>query len=287
VNRAGVKAGGIAKRMGRVGLVLALAYVLCGCSPPADNSRVDTAGTPVDSAGRAWQTLAAAATTDMADGSFSVKIYVHVKHALSSADLTVNGDVTADGKAAFTIRAGRESYSLYQQGTRAYYRYGDAWVKLDKPMDLGWFSDYLSLFERARADRTGLTRLPEKFVGGQFCDVYQAVLPNTADVASTALMASLSHTERSPNCTGSSITTRLVRASSASTDGNGSRENNVLYTFAVGRDDHALHQVTTTAVVGTDAGGTLTTVTTDVIFFNLKAVQQVSVPQGLPTSATS
>jgi hypothetical protein len=284
VHRTCFEAGGIASRMGRVGLVLALVYVLCGCSPPADDHRVNTAGVPVDSARRAWQTLAAAATTDMADGSFSVKIYVHVKHALSSGDLTVHGDVTADGKAAFTIQSGREIYNLYQQGTRAYYRYDGTWMKMDKAIDLGWFSAYLSLIERAQADKTGLTRLPETFVGGHFCDVYQAVLPATADVVPTALSSSLSGIERSSNRS-EAIATR--GAASASTDGDGAQESNVLCTFAVGRDDHALHQVTTTAVVGTDAGGALTTVTTDVIFFNLKAVQQVPVPQGLPTSATS
>ncbi|MCL6632335.1 MAG: hypothetical protein K6T63_06830 [Alicyclobacillus herbarius] len=222
---------------------------LPGCTPPADSNQVQSIqAVRVTSPNRAWNALEQAAAKDAKVQSYNVKIYVHALHPTSSGDLTVHGSVGTNQDAIFQIRVGRESYQVYQTRDRGYYEYGGVWQAWKHPLTLRWFNDYESLLRWAEQHHCSLQRRPQKFVGGEFCTVYQVWIP-----------AKLGDPPGPWRSLGRPV-------------------GDALYTFAVGNRDGALYQVTTTQSLATTSG--LTTLTTDAIFSDLGAGIQVEPPSG-------
>ncbi|MCL6625832.1 hypothetical protein [Alicyclobacillus shizuokensis] len=244
-------------RLGRAGLVVTTSLALAGCTPAVDPNAIQPLqSSPVSSSSSVWTALDTATARAAEASSYQVKVYVHARHGATSGDLSVHGSVGANGAADFQVRAGRESYEVYRDGTGNYYAYQDVWHKLDHPLDLNWFGEYRNLLNWAQDHDQPLSERPRKFVGGEFCRVYEVSLPATVwrrmdslwDGAGTALRA----------------------------------QGDTLFTFAVGISDDRLHQVTTTQSIASASGAT--TMTTDVIFFNYNDVSQVAVPSGLPAA---
>ncbi|WP_067931442.1 hypothetical protein [Alicyclobacillus kakegawensis] len=240
-----------------IGMVAVISLSLAGCTPAVDpNATQPLQASPVSSAPSVWTALDTATARAAEASSYQVKVYVHARHGATSGNLSVHGSIGADGAADFQVQAGRESYEVYRDGTGGYYAYQDTWHKLDHPLDLNWFAEYRNVLNWARAHDRRLSERPQKFVGGQFCRVYEVSLPATAWRRTDSFWGNAGNARRA--------------------------EGDTLFTFAVGIPDHLLHQVTTTQSVASTGGAT--TLTTDVIFSNFNDVPQVAAPSGLPAA---
>jgi hypothetical protein len=166
------------------------------------------------------------------------------------------GTVNLPDRLQFSIVAGGNAYSLYQQGQSAFQLYHGGWAPAAPLASVDLYSSIASLITAAQKDHIPVYRAGSSYVVDQYCDVFQADLPET-------LWSKL------PD---SPIRTKAFLDVHAGT---------VEVQFAVGRDDHCIREISTVSVGSVPNRGPAE-VETDVVFSALNSdVARLTIPAPL------
>lgn len=240
------------------GLACVAVFLTVGCSPSEQpmatpTSNIGQQSAAVVQSNVSFAPLKKAVLSGEESGKYKVKIAVSLGKGSIQTNLSVYGSVNVPERAALSIHENTTSTQFYQQGLSAYYQDNGPWSQVSPISNIDVFPQYIRLVQSASSHGNVLQQLKDAFVTDEYCSIYRVTLPAT-------------ETQALP------VWAKPVVPGDVG---------NITYTFAVGKTDGQLREVTTTSVTSSALVGTIT-MKTDTLIFDLgNDIADVQPPQDL------